>query len=195
MHNRRIVPISVIASRHKVCSPALSFEVSDPRSNPHHSRNHYTFSMEPNRFGRKLGIGVRVASRMAKERAAKAASATQTASQTATATAPRTAPPPAPKKNFAEPARRVGEGTRRFGKAFFGPVKHISGTLWLEITGLFFALFALFFGQNAWKTRASALHGPEHPQFLLYALVTLIFVYFCISSFVKAARRGRRSAQ
>jgi hypothetical protein len=157
--------------------------------------------MEPNRFGRKLGIGVRVASRMAKERAAKAASATQTAasqtaaSQATTATAPRTAPPPAPKRSYVEPARRVGEGTRRFGKAFFGPVKHISGTLWLEITGLFFALFALFFGQNAWNTRASALHGPQHPQFLLYAVVTLIFVYFCISSFVKAARRGRRSAQ
>ena len=28
--------------------------------------------MEPNRFGRKLGIGVRVASRMVKERAAQA---------------------------------------------------------------------------------------------------------------------------
>lgn len=157
--------------------------------------------MEPNRFGRKLGIGVRVASRMAKERAARAASATQTpASQ---ATTPRTPPPPAPKnstKNYTEPARRVGEGTRRFGQAFFGPLKHISGTLWLEITGLFFALFALFFGQNAWKTRFSALHGPEHAHFLLYAVVTLIFVYFCVSSFVKAARRsrgtgGRRTAQ
>ena len=160
--------------------------------------------MEPNRFGRKLGIGVRVASRMAKERAAKGASATPSAPQAPTApqssntprpSAPRTAPPPAPKKNYVEPARRVGEGTRRFGQAFFGPLKHVSGTLWLEITGLFFALFAIFFGQNAWRTRASALHGSEHAHFLLYAIVTLVFVYFCVSSFVKAARRGRRSAQ
>ncbi len=153
--------------------------------------------MEPNRFGRKLGIGVRVASRMAKERATKAASANGAATPQAQ-TAPRTAPPstpPAPKKNYVEPARRVGEGTRRFGQAFFGPLKHISGTLWLEITGLFFALFALFFGQNAWKTRSAALHGPEHAHFLLYAVVTLIFVYFCVSSFVKAARRGRRTAR
>jgi hypothetical protein len=161
--------------------------------------------MEPNRFGRKLGIGVRVASRMVKERAAQANNAASTP-QAAPPPRPATPPPPPaqkiPTKNFAEPARRVGqssrrvgEATRRFGKAFWGPFAHVSATLWLEITGLFFALFAVFFGQNAWNTRASALHGPEHAHFLLYALVTLIFVYFCISSFVKAARRGRRSAQ
>ena len=97
-----------------------------------------------------------------------------------------------PQKNYVEPARRIGEGSRRFGQAFFGPLKHVSGTLWLEITGLFFALFALFFGQNAWKTRLSALHGPEHTHFLVYALVTLVFLYFSASSFLKAARRGRR---
>ena len=158
--------------------------------------------MEPNRFGRKLGIGVRVAARMAKERAAKAsaASATQVAApQAATAPPPQsrpaTPPPPRTPKNYIEPARRVGEGTRRFGKAFLGPLKHVSGTLWLEITGLFFALFATFFGQNAWRTRAAVLHGPEHVHFLLYTGVTLVFAYFCVSSFVKASRRGKRSAQ
>jgi hypothetical protein len=152
--------------------------------------------MEPNRFGRKLGIGVRVASRMVKERAAQANNATASTPQAAPPPRPATPPPPpAPKKNLVEPARRVGEGTRRFGQAFLGPVKHVSATLWLEITGLFFALFALFFGQNAWNTRTSALHGPHHAQFLLYAIVTLIFLYFCISSFIKAARRGRRTTQ
>ncbi|MGB9414674.1 MAG: hypothetical protein WCB58_00035, partial [Acidobacteriaceae bacterium] len=156
--------------------------------------------MEPNRFGRKLGIGVRVASRMAKERAAQAKAASSNPSATPQSnTTPRpAAPQPAsrPAKNLVEPARRVGEGTRRFGQAFFGPLKHVSGTLWLEITGLFFALFAVFFGQNAWNTRASAVHGPQHNLFLLYAIVTLVFLYFCISSFVKAMRRGRRrSAQ
>ncbi len=149
--------------------------------------------MEPNRFGRKLGIGVRVASRMVKERAAQANNAAASTPQAAPAPRPATPPPPsAPKKNLVEPARRIGEGSRRFGQAFFGPLKHVSGTLWLEITGLFFALFALFFGQNAWKTRLSALHGPEHTHFLVYALVTLVFLYFSASSFLKAARRGRR---
>jgi hypothetical protein len=157
--------------------------------------------MEPNRFGRILGIGVRVASRMAKERAARpsVASATQAPTQaprTQATTTPRPVTPlPRPPKNLVEPARRVGEGTRRFGKAFWGPFAHVSGTLWLEITGLFFALFALFFAQNAWNARASALHGPQHAYFLLYASVTLVFIYFCISSFLKARRRGRRRAQ
>jgi hypothetical protein len=151
--------------------------------------------MEPNRFGRKLGIGVRVASRMVKERAAQANNAPASAPQAAPAqaTTPRPATPPPAKKNLVEPARRVGEGTRRFGQAFLGPLKHVSATLWLEITGLFFALFALFFGQNAWNNRSSVLHGPDHAHFLLYAVATLIFLYFCLSSFVKAARRGRKT--
>jgi hypothetical protein len=149
--------------------------------------------MEPNRFGRKLGIGVRIASRMAKERAAK--SSTTSATQATAAPRSDTPPPPRPKKNFAEPARRVGVGTRRFGQAFFGPLKNVGGALWLEITGFFFALFAVFFGQNAWRLRAAALHGPEHAHFLLYAAVTLVFLYFSISSFVKAAQRSRRTAR
>jgi hypothetical protein len=158
--------------------------------------------MEPHRFGRKLGIGVRIASRMAKERAAKAAAASQSAasapqaaatqSASQTSTTPR---PSAPRliKNYAEPARRVGEGTRRFGKAFIGPLAHVSGTLWLEITGLFFALFAAFFGQNAWKIRASALHGPDHVHFIVATLAALVFAYFSIGSFVKAEQRSRRA--
>jgi hypothetical protein len=158
--------------------------------------------MEPNRFGRKLGIGVRVASRMVKERAAQAGNTAAASTpqlenrQPDKPQRPAAPPPPIAKnltKNYTEPARRVGEGTRRFGKAVWGPLAHISANLWLEITGLFFALFALFFGQNAWKTRSAALHGPEHAHFLLYAVLTLIFVYFCVSSFVKAARPVRCS--
>src|ERR1700751_242953 len=100
--------------------------------------------MEPNRFGRKLGIGIRVASRMAKERVAQASAASPTQATTPPPR-PSVQPPMRPLKNYAEPARRVGEGTRRFGKAFIGPLAHVSGTLWLEITGTLFALFAAFF--------------------------------------------------
>jgi hypothetical protein len=152
--------------------------------------------MEPNRFGRKLGIGVRIASRMAKERAARAAASSPQA--TATQAVPQSSTTPRPPivqyaKNYAEPARRVGEGTRRFGKAFIGPLAHVSGTLWLEITGLFFALFAAFFGQNAWRIRASVLHGPDHAHFLVATLAALVFAYFSIGSFVKAEQRSRKA--
>jgi hypothetical protein len=160
--------------------------------------------MEPNRFGRKLGIGVRVASRMVKERAAQTGNSSNQKSQAAAAqttarapeprpAAPKPSNPPRPAKNYAEPARRIGVGTRRFTKAVAGPLAHISGTLWLEITGLFFALFAVFFAQNAWRTRASALHGPEHAHFLLYSVITLVFLYFCVTSFLKAGHRGKRT--
>lgn len=162
--------------------------------------NNYTFPMEPNRFGRKLGIGVRVASRMVKERATQAANPSSSATpspqpNTAPASASRPSSPPRTPRNYVEPARRVGAGTRRFGQAFFEPLTHVGRTLWLEITGLFFALFGFFFAQNAYRNRASALHGPAHAQFLLFSAITLVFFYFCLSSFWKAARVSRQRQQ
>jgi hypothetical protein len=173
--------------------------------------------MEPNRFGRKLGIGVRVASRMVKERATQAGAAPSPATQSKTqqpppppnsasrptastvsaapSNAPRPKSPLRPARNYVDPARRVGEGTRRFGQAFLEPLTHVGRTLWLEITGLFFALFGAFFAQNAYRNRASALHGPAHAQFLLFCVITLVFAYFCISSFWKAAQAGRQRQQ
>ncbi len=161
--------------------------------------------MEPNRFGRKLGIGMRVASKMVKERAAQAAAPAAPSSfvrqpQAAASSTPRPqpaaarpVPPPRPRKNYAEPARRVGQGTRRFGAAFFGPLAHVGSTLWLEITGLFFALFAFFFAQNAYRTRAALHSGAEHTHFVLYCIIGLVFVYFSASSFFKASRRSRKA--
>lgn len=149
--------------------------------------------MEPNRFGRRLGIGVRVASRMVKERAAQPASANPQAAVPRPSTPKGPATPPRPARNLAEPARRVGVGTRRFGQAFFGPFVRVSRSLLLEVTGLLFALFALFFAQNAWRTRASAVRGVDHAHFLIYAIIGAVFLYFSISSFFKANRRGKPS--
>ena len=166
--------------------------------------------MEPNRFGRRLGIGVRVASRMAMQRATQERATQECATQerasqqgvnrpapaqTAAAPArPETPPRPArtlprPARTLAEPARRVGAGTRRFGQAFFGPFARVSRSLLLELAGLLFALFALFFAQHAWRTRASALHGPDHAHFLVYSIAGLVFLYFSSTSFLKANRR------
>ncbi|MGI8772604.1 MAG: hypothetical protein ACR2JE_14360 [Acidobacteriaceae bacterium] len=116
------------------------------------------------------------------------------ASRRAAAAAPA-AKPPRPGKNYTQPARRVGQGTRRFGQAFFGPMMHVSGTLWLEITGLFFALFALFFAQNVMRLRFAYAHGPEHTHFVLYVILMLLFCWFSISSFLKARRRSKRRAR
>ncbi len=61
----------------------------------------------------------------------------------------------------------------------------------LEVIGLLFALFALFFAQNAWRTHAAAAHGPDHAHFLTYCIVGLVFLYFSVTSFVKAGRTGK----
>jgi hypothetical protein len=145
--------------------------------------------MEPNLFGRKLGIGVRVASRMAKERAVEASRHAEQASRSAAETVREKAPV------HAEKARAVAAGTKRFGQAFLGPLGHATGVLWLEITGVFFALFALFFAQNLYRIRAQYSAGPQHRLFLLYAAGSAVFFYFSLSSFLRARRKENRNKE
>ena len=42
------------------------------------------------------------------------------------------------------------EGSRRFRKAAWGPLAKASGALWLELTGVFFGIFAVFAGGGVW---------------------------------------------
>jgi hypothetical protein len=92
--------------------------------------------------------------------------------------------------------RGLKEGGRRFGEAAWGPVVKLSGVLWLELTGVFFGIFAVFAGSSAWKVREAlhetAANRDAHVHLLLSAAMAAVFGYFCVSSFVKASRRGRR---
>jgi hypothetical protein len=83
-------------------------------------------------------------------------------------------------------------GAKAFGQAFLGPFTHAGSILWLEITGLFFALFALFFVQNAYRVRTSWWQGPEHVHLLLYAALAIGFAWFSLSSFLRAYRKSKR---
>jgi hypothetical protein len=141
--------------------------------------------MEPNRLGRKLGIGVRVASGMVRDRAAQAAHSMQ---QETTAVQQQAS---VYVERGAERGRAVASGARNFGKSVWGPFAHAGGVLWLEVTGLFFALFGLFFAQNAYKLRHAWQSGPDHSRFLIYVVVTLIFFYFTFSSFYRARKREK----
>ena len=87
--------------------------------------------------------------------------------------------------------RNVARGGRNFGRAVWNPFAHASSILWLEITGMFFAMFALLFAQHLWTIRSSYRSGPEHTHFLMYAGFTTLFLYFALSSFAKARRRTR----
>jgi hypothetical protein len=136
--------------------------------------------MEPNSFGRKLGIGVRVGANILRDRAGRAAESTAESVK-------RDAPV------YAARGKNVGHGAKRFGQAVWGPLAHAGGVLWLEITGLFFAIFALFFAQNAWKLR-HAVTSADHRRLLTYLIVTVVFAWFTFSSFYRARRKSRQKA-
>jgi hypothetical protein len=91
--------------------------------------------------------------------------------------------------------RGLKEGGKRFGEAVWGPFVKLSGALWLELTGVFFGIFAVFASVNAWKMRG-ALHetagsGDAHSRLLIAVAMAIVFGYFCVSSFLKASRRTR----
>jgi hypothetical protein len=89
------------------------------------------------------------------------------------------------------------QGSKRFGEAMWGPFVKLSGVLWLEVTGLFFGVFAMFAAGGVWKLRGdlrdTGLNHAGHVHLLLSLVMAAVFGYFCVSSFVMASRRGRRS--
>ncbi len=149
--------------------------------------------MEPKKVGRTLGIGVRVASNMLRERVQRAAASAPAPSTTGNG---RPAAAPAFTSGRSIPASsRVAaakRGAKAFGQALLGPFTHAGGVLWLEITGLFFALFALFFVQSIYRVHTAWRQGPEHTHLLLYCAMAFVFGWFSVSSFARAYRKSKR---
>lgn len=156
--------------------------------------------MDSVRFGRVLGIGARVAAKTlvnavdaatspnpsAASPQAKQADAAVPAGQQATARAAR---------QVLQTGQGLARGGRRFGESFWGQVKRLSGVLWLEFTGAFFGIFAMYAASGAWKLRGSlhetAANHDAHMRFLLAAGMAALFGYFCVTSFLRASRRGK----
>lgn len=92
-----------------------------------------------------------------------------------------------------ETSKGVARGSKRFGSSVLGPLGKLSKVLWLEMTGAFFGLFALFASQAAWTHRADLHATPSNHEAHIHALVFFVmaalFGYFCISSFVRAYRK------
>jgi hypothetical protein len=168
--------------------------------------------MDSVRFGRALGFGARSAAK-ALVTAVDAASAPNPSAAPQRPAAPQ---PAAPQPQPAAPARPiqaaarasaqvqrnvqqtragVARGGKRLGTSVWRPFVKLSGVLWLEMTGSFFALFALFAAQSTWTHRAdlhqTPLNHTAHQHLLLSFGVTLLFAYFALSSFLKARRRSR----
>jgi hypothetical protein len=170
--------------------------------------------MDSVRFGRALGIGARLAAKtlVTAVDAATAPNPSAVANQQqGAAKADSTTPPPsgkaeAPAARVVQQAARttaqvrqtgqaLKQGGKGFSEAFGGRLARLSGALWLELTGVFFGIFALFAASGAWKMRAAwrdtAATHDAHVRLLFAVAMAALFGYFCVSSFVRANRRSR----
>lgn len=163
--------------------------------------------MDSARLGRALGAGTRQLAKTAVEvgrainttppgSAADAAGTGRSQATTAAkaAEAPRAAapvPPQAPPPPPRATAKQVRSAARRSRGSFLKPLKQFTGTVWLQVTGTFFLLFALSLGTSAWKLRAARLAAgtPAEHHFWLYAVFAALFGYFAVSSFYRAEKR------
>ena len=139
--------------------------------------------MRPQTIGRVLGVGLRVAGRMAGQHlAASNGPPSQAASRP---TILSNAVSPAARRT----AVRAGGSVARGLGGFIRPFRRVGGIVFLEVTGVFFLLFVLVFGQMVWRMRASYANGPEHQKFLVAAGLTAVFLYLTVSSFWRARKR------
>lgn len=141
--------------------------------------------MKPQTVGRVLGVGLRVAGRMAGQRLATppsnpAPSANGVAAQPEMAARARQA---------GANAGRVSGGVARGVGGFLRPFRRVGGIVFLEVTGAFFLLFVIVFGDWAWRLRANYVHGPEHLKFLVAAGMAVVFLYLSVSSFWRSRQR------
>jgi hypothetical protein len=173
--------------------------------------------MDSARFGRVLGIGTRLAAKtvVAAVDAATAPNPSAKATTSQSGDGVQTTTPPPTTEKAKDPGGRLGQkaarttaqvvqtgrglkqGGKRFGEAVWGPFVKLSGQLWLELTGVFFGIFAVFAASTAWKMRSdmheTATNHDPHVHLLLTAGMAVVFGYFCVTSFVKSSRRGKRS--
>ncbi len=154
--------------------------------------------MEPNRIGRLLGIGTRVAAEKLRERTAQAtanrpAASGGVAAPRAAASAPQSGSPPVKKPSgaaFAENSRRFARGAGRFGSSLWRPFAHATGLLTLQITGVFFALFAVVFCAHSWQLYKGSGWRDHHLP--MYAIFGVLFAWFAVSSFWRARRKQKQ---
>jgi hypothetical protein len=95
-----------------------------------------------------------------------------------------------------EVQKGLERGSRRFGEAVWRPFVRLSGVLWLEVSGVFFGIFALLALGYVWKLRgawhAGAANAASQRSLMGAVIMLVLFGYFCVSSFVRARRKERR---
>jgi hypothetical protein len=151
--------------------------------------------MDRVKFGRALGYGARHAAKTLTQ-AIDAASASNPSTQPARK--PQV-PQPQPVEVGAQASPRrvpdaqtVKTAARQARSSLVTPVVRFSSVLWLQVSGVFFALIALIMGSAAWRVR-EGFHAAanSHAAMKLYACIAVcaLFTYFAVSNFVRAAKR------
>lgn len=169
--------------------------------------------MDSVRFGRALGVGARAAAKTLVTAVDAATSPNPSAGSSQQPVSNSQPRPASNQQRQASPRAAVSEqvtrtavqakrttegvarGGKRFGEAVWSPFVRLSGVLWLEFTGVFFGIFALYAASGAWKLRGeiveTAGNHDSHVHFLLSAGMAVVFTYFCASSFLRARKRER----
>jgi len=154
--------------------------------------------MDSVRFGRVLGIGTRLAAKTVANAVDAAMAPNPSGSQGAesasgaSAAAARGQAAAHAVGQAKVQARQAQQGLAEGGRRMGGTVKRLSGVLWLEFTGAFFGLFALSAASAVWKLRGEwRAPGQGHLHLIFAIVMTVVFGYFCVSSFVRAQRRGQ----
>lgn len=92
--------------------------------------------------------------------------------------------------------QRLRRGGRGLRETTWRTFTRLGGVLWLEVSGVFFGIFALFALGGVWRLRAAwhptPTNMPEHRQLLGALAMLALFGYFTVSNFVRARRRERR---
>jgi len=178
----------------------------------------YTCGMDRVRFGRALGYGARHAAKTMLQAvdAATTPDPAPKAPRPSVPPAPTSAPPVESQRAGAQVAGAVNEVAEAYRKvhaaqthvkreatkhawslrkSVLTPLKDFSSVVWLQVTGLFFGLFAMVLGGAVWRNREAfrlpvSDPGAQHAYF--YLLVFVVFAYFTVSNFVRASRREKR---
>jgi len=145
--------------------------------------------MDRVKFGRALGYGARHAAKTL----AQAAEAASTPNPTASKPLSR----PVERRTSAGPrgipdVQTIRAAGKQAKSSLVTPIVRFSSVVWLQVTGVFFALVAFTMGMAAWKARAgwhSAANSHGSIKLFAYLAVCALFTYFSISSFVRSARR------
>jgi len=140
--------------------------------------------MKPQTVGRVLGVGLRVAGRIAGQRLAGPAGNSSARPVTVAGVGG-----PGTQRNAVRQAGKATAGVARGLGGFLRPFRRVGGILVLEVTGVFFFLFVLVFGQMVWRMRTNYAQGPDHQKFLVAAGLMLLFLYLSVSSFWRARRK------